>query len=80
MGLDLRIPLGLMFLAIAAILLGYGAFTQHSAIYTRSMGENVNLVWGAALALFGGLMLLLAWRGRRSPTGRRTDSAGTPNP
>ena len=64
MGLDLRMPLGLMFVTVGALLLGYGAFTWHSDIYLQSMGENVNVIWGSIMVLFGALMLLLALRSR----------------
>ena len=62
MGLDILIPLGLIFLVTGAILLGYGAVTYGSAIYDASMGINLNLRWGAVMAVFGGAMLLAARR------------------
>ena len=64
MGLDLRIPLGLMFVAIGVLLLGYGAFTWHSVIYLQSMGQNVNVIWGGIMVVFGASLLLLARRSR----------------
>jgi hypothetical protein len=64
MGLDLRIPLGLMFLAIGGLLEIYGLATWHSAIYERSLGENLNIIWGGVLLLFGGLMYGLGRRAR----------------
>jgi hypothetical protein len=65
MGLDIRTPIGLMFAVLGALLVGYGLLTVGSEIYQRSLGLNVNLVWGAVLLAFGLLMLRL---GRR--TGR----------
>lgn len=62
MNLDIRYPLGMIFLAIGAILLITGAATRGSAMYTVSMGMNINLIWGAVMVLFGGLMILLARR------------------
>lgn len=64
MGLDLRIPLGLMFATIGALMVGYGVFTWQSAMYQRSMGQNVNVIWGGAMLLFGLVMLLLARRSK----------------
>jgi hypothetical protein len=43
MGLDIRIPLGLIFLVIGGIMTGYGFFTRHSGIYARSLDVNLNL-------------------------------------
>jgi hypothetical protein len=64
MGLDLRIPLGLMFLSIGALMLGYGVLTWHSPIYAQSLGDNVNVWWGSVMVLFGGLMYGLGRRAR----------------
>ena len=64
MGLDIRLPLGLIFLITGAILILYGIVTYGSAIYQVSMGVNLNLIWGAVMALFGAGMLLAARRQR----------------
>ncbi len=66
MRLDVRLPAGLMFLTIGALLAGYGFFGDR-AIYARSLGINVNLIWGTALLVVGGALLALA---ARSPRGR----------
>ena len=63
MGLDIRTPIGLMFALIGALLVVYGLVTAGSPIYARSLGLNINLVWGAALLVFGGTMLYLGRRG-----------------
>lgn len=60
MKLDLRIPIGILFLALGVLLSGYGALTMGSDIYQRSLGINVNLWWGVLLTLFGALMLVPA--------------------
>lgn len=65
MGLDIRFPLGMIFVALGLILMGYGAATNHDVMYSTSMGVNINLLWGAVMLAFGGLMLVLARRGRR---------------
>jgi hypothetical protein len=64
MHLDVRIPLGLLFLVLGLILIVFG-FTSNPAIYAQhSLGQNVNLVWGAVFALFGAVMLLFTRRGK----------------
>jgi hypothetical protein len=65
MGLDLRLPLGLMFSLIGLILLGYGLLTWGSSQYALSLGINVNLAWGAVMLVFGATMFLLGWRARK---------------
>jgi hypothetical protein len=65
MGLDLRLPLGLMFSLIGLILLGYGVLTWGSSQYALSLGINVNLAWGAVMLVFGATMFLMGWRSRK---------------
>lgn len=66
MGLDLRWPIGLMFSLIGALLVLYGLITNsNTELYARSLGLNINLVWGLVLLVFGGAMLFLAWRGSK---------------
>ena len=62
MKLDLRLPIGLMFSIIGALLVVYG-MTSDPAIYQRSLGFNVNLWWGLVLLVFGLVMLWLVRRG-----------------
>jgi hypothetical protein len=60
MQLDIRLPMGLLFLLLGIILVAYG-FVSDPAIYAaHSLGQNVNLLWGAIFALFGGVMLFLS--------------------
>ena len=65
MNLDLRIPMGLMFLLVGLILTVFGMVTTGSPIYARSLGINANLDWGLVLLAFGGTMYLLGRRGQR---------------
>jgi hypothetical protein len=67
MRLDIRLPIGLMFSLFGLMLLGYGAITHGAAIYQRSLGYNLNLLWGAVLFAFGGAMLWLVRRATRRP-------------
>jgi hypothetical protein len=65
MNFDVRMPIGLMFSIFGAMLVAYGLVSD-PAIYERSGGVNVNLWWGLVMLVFGGAMLWLAWRGRKS--------------
>jgi hypothetical protein len=65
MGLDIRWPIGLMFLLLGIILAAYGLFSNPT-IYAQSLGMNVNLIWGAVLSVFGIVMILLARSGKKS--------------
>jgi hypothetical protein len=62
MGLDIRIPLGLIFLITGGIIGLYGLFTRHSALYDKSMGINLNLTWGLIMFVFGLIMFLIGRR------------------
>jgi hypothetical protein len=64
MKLDLRLPIGLMFSIIGALLVVFG-LASDPAIYERSLGINVNLWWGVVLLLFG---LVMLWLVRREGT------------
>jgi hypothetical protein len=61
MGLDIRVPIGLLFSVIGLLLVGFGVFGD-KAIYQRSLGLNVNLAWGAVLLVFGAIMLIFGKR------------------
>ena len=62
MGLDIRIPLGLIFLIVGGVMSVYGLITRNSAIYERSMGVNLNLGWGLLMFIFGLIMFLVGRR------------------
>jgi hypothetical protein len=64
MGLDIRLPLGLLFLSLGGMLTIYGAITRGAAIYAISMGYNLNLIWGAVMFVFG-LTMFLVGRSQR---------------
>jgi hypothetical protein len=68
MGLDVRLPVGLMFAIMGALLAGYGLFGD-PAIYARSLGINVNAIWGCVLIAMGAIFLALWARSR--PAGPR---------
>lgn len=69
MGLDIRWPIGLMFVVLGFVLSTYG-LASDPVIYTRSFGINVNLIWGAVLLAFG---LLMAGLGRRGQAAKKSE-------
>jgi len=60
MGLDIRLPIGGLFIALGLLLTLYGIFGD-SSVYQRSLGINVNLAWGVVMLVFG---LVMAGLGR----------------
>jgi hypothetical protein len=60
MELDVRIPLGWLFCILGAILVAYGFFSDPAIYAEHSLGQNVNLLWGAIFALFGAIVLFLS--------------------
>ena len=73
MGLDIRTPIGSMFLALGVILVGYGLLTNGSEMYARS--GNINLTWGMVLVVFGGVMYFLGRRKQAKPKDTRPKDA-----
>ncbi|HVJ09842.1 MAG TPA: hypothetical protein VM554_15800 [Acidisarcina sp.] len=65
MNLDLRLPMGLMFLITGAMMTVFGIFTWGSTIYQKSMGMNINFIWGLVMLIFGLTMFLLGKRATR---------------
>jgi multisubunit Na+/H+ antiporter MnhG subunit len=75
MGLDIRIPLGLIFLIIGGIMAVFGLFSHaDAALYERSLGVNLNLIWGSIMVVFGAIMFFV---GRRQ---KWQDDPVTPRP
>jgi multisubunit Na+/H+ antiporter MnhG subunit len=60
--LDIRLPIGLFFTLIGAVLVVYGLLSDPS-VYARSLGYNVNVLWGGVLLVFG---VVLLYMGRRT--------------
>lgn len=75
MNLDIRLPIGMLFTVLGLLLAAYGAMSDPAA-YQRSLGYNVNLIWGLVLLAFGGFMLVLGRRGTRGVRPAKT----TPEP
>lgn len=66
MGLDIRLPIGLMFTILGLLLFVFG-LVGDTAIYQRALGININLWWGIVMLVFGISMTLLGLRGRKKP-------------
>jgi hypothetical protein len=66
MRLDVRIPIGLLFVVFGAILVVYGLVSDPVIYQTHSLGHNINLSWGAAQFVFGAVMLFLAYLGKKA--------------
>ena len=66
MGLDIRLPIGMMFTLIGLLLSISGFLTRaDTAMYQCSLGININLLWGSVLFAFGSAMLIPALRVRK---------------
>lgn len=77
MGLDLRIPMGLLFSFMGVILTAFGLATHDRAdLYAPSLGIDVNLWWGMVMLVFGQTMFHLGRRrqnrDRATPQTERT--------
>ena len=59
MDMDIRFPIGLLFVVLGVILAAFGLFTMNDTeLYARSLGRNINLWTGLLMLVFGGFMLL----------------------
>ena len=66
MGIDIKLPIGLMFSILGLLLTVYGLFTAgNQAMYEKSLHVNVNLWIGLIMLVFGGIMLVLALRKKK---------------
>ncbi len=62
--LDLRLPIGGLFAILGLMLSGYGLMTAgNTAMYEKSAGMNINLIWGVVMIVTGAVFLFLAKRG-----------------
>lgn len=73
MGLDIKIPIGLMFLILGALLAIFGLTTiGDTEIYSRSLNININLWTGLTMLVIGVFMLATA-KYRKLPVKRKED-------
>ena len=62
--LDLRLPIGGLFTVLGVMLAGFGMVTRgNTAMYVKSAGMNINLIWGVVMFVTGLVFLGLAARG-----------------
>jgi hypothetical protein len=64
MNFDLRLPIGIMFSLFGAMLAIFGLASSRASTV---LDININLWWGLVLLAFGALMLVFAWRRRKTP-------------
>ena len=67
MGLDIRLPIGMLFTIFGIMLIAFGVFSN-PALYVQSLGININLNWGVILLIFGAIMLFLGARAMFFPS------------
>ncbi len=60
MGLDIKIPIGFMFVIFGAILTIFGLVTMGDEMYEISIGKNINLYSGIGMLVFGAFMLIIS--------------------
>ena len=79
MRLDIRLPIGLMFIVLGALLTLFGLFANQAAP-AAAQATNVNLWWGMVMLVFGVVMFVLGRRGtatarlaEESPEGKRIE-------
>ena len=66
MDMDIRIPIGLLFIILGVILAFFGVFTMNDTeLYARSLGRNINLWTGILMLVFGLPMLLVPLMGKK---------------
>ncbi len=59
MGIDIKLPIGLMFSILGAVLTIYGYVTKSDPdIYQKSLNININLWTGIIMLIFGLAMIL----------------------
>jgi len=67
MGIDIKIPIGLMFTILGVLLTIHGILTaSDTELYSRSLNINVNLWTGVFMVVVGILMLAFS-KFRRAP-------------
>ena len=65
---DIRLPIGVLFLLLGAVLTVYGVATRSDIqLYARSENITINLWWGLVMLVFGGLMLYYGRRAKARP-------------
>jgi hypothetical protein len=73
MGLDIKLPIGLMFSIFGVLLTIYGLATLGDQMYTKSLDININIWSGLLMTIFGLAMLIPALLQRKK--GKPTNEA-----
>jgi hypothetical protein len=67
MGIDIKLPIGIMFSIFGILLTFYGLFTNSNVLmYQKSFGININVYSGLVMLVFGLAMLLASWKTNKS--------------
>ena len=66
MQLDVRLPIGLLFVVFGAILAIFGLLSDPAIYRAHSLGLNINFAGGLVQLGFGSVMLWLAYRGKKA--------------
>jgi len=67
MDVDIRVPIGLLFVVLGLILAVLGLATLNDPVtYTKSLGVNINLWTGLGMLVFGGIMLFFSLRKKKA--------------
>ncbi|MNY01749.1 hypothetical protein D3C86_1342930 [compost metagenome] len=75
--LDIRMPIGWMFVILGGMLAVYG-LTSDPSLYRISLGYNLNLLWGGVMTLFG--LGMLSWMRLSSPAQQAKPEAPNAEP
>jgi H+/Cl- antiporter ClcA len=74
MGIDIKLPIGLMFSILGAVLAIYGFITKTNPdIYHKSLDININLWTGAIMLVFGIFMILASVFQRKEDEGKKAE-------
>ena len=65
MGLDIRLPIGIILTIYGIILIIYGLVADAAIFQEKSLGVNIDVWWGLAMLVFGLFMGALAFRASR---------------
>ena len=63
--MDVRLPIGILFAGIGALLIAAGLTTAPEDLKLVSTGFNLNLVWGGVMLVFGSGAIALALGAKR---------------
>jgi hypothetical protein len=74
MGLDIRIPIAMLFMLLGAILGAYGVLGSQT-IYEKSLGFDINLYWGMVLLAFG---IFMGYLGKNAPAAPPSEGGTQP--